>query len=124
MSNRPELPRTDSISELAEFWDTHDLTDFEDRLEEISDRVFTRRVGTYTFTLILDAGPLDDQAERLHAILNDGTLATVAGVPRIHVHREAASLVDAIRAAIADVRRAGLDVIRVEIAPDAVQQAS
>jgi len=24
------LPQTDSIQELAEFWDKHDLTDFED----------------------------------------------------------------------------------------------
>jgi len=34
------LPKTDSIQELAQFWDTHDLTDFEDELEEVKDRVF------------------------------------------------------------------------------------
>lgn len=34
------LPKTDSIQELAEFWDTHDLTDFEDELEEVNDAVF------------------------------------------------------------------------------------
>ena len=34
------LPKTDSIQELAQFWDTHDLTDFEDELEEVTDRVF------------------------------------------------------------------------------------
>jgi hypothetical protein len=27
-----KLPRTDSIQELARFWDTHDLTEFEDDL--------------------------------------------------------------------------------------------
>lgn len=40
---KPQLPKTDSIRELAEFWDTHDLADFEDQLEEIGDRVFGRR---------------------------------------------------------------------------------
>ncbi len=34
------LLKTDSINELAEFWDTHDLTDFEDELTEVSERVF------------------------------------------------------------------------------------
>jgi CopG antitoxin of type II toxin-antitoxin system len=34
------LPQTDSIQELAHFWDTHDLTDFEDELEEVNEPVF------------------------------------------------------------------------------------
>ena len=37
-----EIPQTDSIQELALFWDTHDLTDFEDQLEEVSETVFER----------------------------------------------------------------------------------
>ena len=37
------LPQTDSIQELAQFWDTHDVTDFEDELEETSELVFERR---------------------------------------------------------------------------------
>ena len=37
-----QLPQTDSIQELAEFWDTHDVTDFEDELEEVGERVFER----------------------------------------------------------------------------------
>jgi hypothetical protein len=28
----PKIPHIDSIAELARFWDTHDLTDFEDEL--------------------------------------------------------------------------------------------
>lgn len=39
---KSKLPQTDSIQELAEFWDTHDLTDFEDELEEIAEPVFVR----------------------------------------------------------------------------------
>jgi cystathionine gamma-lyase len=40
---RPKIPKTDSIQELAEFWDAHDLTDFEDELEEVPERVFQTR---------------------------------------------------------------------------------
>lgn len=36
MSSR-EIPETDSIEELARFWDTHDLTDFEEELEEVTE---------------------------------------------------------------------------------------
>ena len=32
MKNK-KIPQTDSIEELAQFWDLHDLTDFEDELE-------------------------------------------------------------------------------------------
>ena len=38
--NHPKIPQTDSIEELARFWDTHDLTDFEDELEEVTEPVF------------------------------------------------------------------------------------
>jgi hypothetical protein len=37
-----KLPKTDSIEALANFWDEHDLTDFEDQLEEVADTVFER----------------------------------------------------------------------------------
>ena len=36
------IPRTDSIAELAHFWDRHDLTDFEEQLEEVAGPVFER----------------------------------------------------------------------------------
>lgn len=34
------IPQTDSIRELAQFWDTHDLTDFDDQLEEVITPIF------------------------------------------------------------------------------------
>jgi predicted DNA binding CopG/RHH family protein len=37
-----EIPHTDSIAELAQFWDSHDLTDFAEELEEVSEPVFER----------------------------------------------------------------------------------
>lgn len=36
-----KLPRTDSIHELARFWEKHDLTEFEDELEEVIEPVFS-----------------------------------------------------------------------------------
>jgi predicted DNA binding CopG/RHH family protein len=36
------LPQTDSITTLAQFWDTHDVTDFLDELEEVTPSVFER----------------------------------------------------------------------------------
>lgn len=38
-----QLPKTDSIKKLAEFWDTHDLTDFEEELEKVTEPVLVRR---------------------------------------------------------------------------------
>jgi len=38
-----KIPQTDSVEELAQFWDTHDLTDFEGELEEVRERVFERQ---------------------------------------------------------------------------------
>lgn len=38
-----KIPQTDSIEELARFWDKHDLTEFEDQLEEVREPVFERK---------------------------------------------------------------------------------
>ena len=32
---KPKIPQTDSIQELARFWQHHDIIDFEDDLEEV-----------------------------------------------------------------------------------------
>ncbi len=37
-----KIPDMDSVQELARFWDSHDLTEFEDNLEEASGSVFHR----------------------------------------------------------------------------------
>ncbi len=39
---KQQLPQTDSIEALARFWDVHDLTEFEDELEEVVEPVFVR----------------------------------------------------------------------------------
>ena len=41
-----KIPETDSVEELARFWDTHDLTDFEDQLQNVPEKVFERKPET------------------------------------------------------------------------------
>jgi hypothetical protein len=78
----------------------------------------------HEFTLVLTADPDDEQADKMYGTFDDGTIATVSGVPQIHFHRDAESLEEAIRSAIGDVRSVGFDVARVEMEPNAVAQAS
>ena len=78
----------------------------------------------HEFTLILTADPNEKEANRLYGIFNDGTLATIADVPQIRFHREAPSLEEAIHSAMANVRKAGFDVARVEIEPEVVAQGT
>lgn len=79
----------------------------------------------YEFTLILK-GPLElteDIADELfEAGCDDGTPGTREGVFSIDFHREAGSLEEAIRSAIRDVKTAGYQVERVEIAAEAMPQ--
>jgi predicted DNA binding CopG/RHH family protein len=53
MMGKLKIPETDSIAELARFWDTHDLTDFEDQLEEVTEPVFVRDMETVLVPLQL-----------------------------------------------------------------------
>ena len=72
---------------------------------------------THEFTLILTADPNEEEADRLYSIFDDGTIATVEGVPQIHFHREAFSLESAIVSALLEVRKAGFEAVRVHINP-------
>jgi hypothetical protein len=78
----------------------------------------------HEFTLILIADPNEEESDRLYSIFDDGTLATIAGVPQIQFHREAPSLEEAIGSALVNVRKAGFDVVRVEIEPELVAQGA
>ena len=78
----------------------------------------------HEFTLILTSDPTDEEADRLYGVIVDGTPATVVGVPQIQFHRENRSLEVAIQSAIHDVRSAGLEIERVEMAPDAVAHST
>jgi hypothetical protein len=78
----------------------------------------------HEFTLVLTTDASEKQADKMYGAFHDGTIATIAGVPQVHFHREAASLEDAIRSAISDVRSTGMDVARVEMEPSAFLQPS
>lgn len=72
----------------------------------------------YDFTLVLKDAPelTDELADTLFAAgCDDGTPGMCAGTTLIDFHREAASLEEAIRSAIANVSAAGCVVTRVEI---------
>jgi len=58
-----KIPQVDSVAELARFWDTHDLAEFENELEEVSDPVFDRADQT-VMRVRLDP----EQAAALHRI--------------------------------------------------------
>lgn len=49
-----KIPDTDSIRELAEFWDTHDVAPFQDQLEEVHKPVFVRPRSAVTVPLSRD----------------------------------------------------------------------
>ena len=43
--HRTNISETNSIQELTDFWDTHDLTSFENELEEVTEPVFDTSVS-------------------------------------------------------------------------------
>ena len=72
----------------------------------------------YEFDVILKAisEPSDEYADKLFdAGCDDGTLASRDGVTWIHFDREAPSLEEAIRSAVAQVQSTGLSVAKVEL---------
>lgn len=42
---KPNVPQTDSIEAMDHFWDTHDLTEFADELEEVVEPIFVRETA-------------------------------------------------------------------------------
>jgi predicted DNA binding CopG/RHH family protein len=68
--NTQKLPEMDSIEELAQFWDTHDLTDFEAELEEVTEVVFEKKSPS---KLVVPLRPQELQALK--------RLAQTRGVP-------------------------------------------
>jgi len=46
-----KIPDTDSIRELAEFWDAHEITAFDEQLEEVAEPIFVRAKSGVTVLL-------------------------------------------------------------------------
>ena len=73
---------------------------------------------SYSFDVIVKdvSEPTDEHADKLFdAGCDDGTLASRDGVTWIHFDRDAPSLEDAIRSAVAQVHSTGLIVAKVEL---------
>lgn len=58
-----KIPEIDSIEELARFWDTHDITDFEEDLEEAEEPIFERGPEA-----VMQIRLLPEQAEALRRL--------------------------------------------------------
>jgi len=73
---------------------------------------------TYEFDVVLkDVSEItDEQADRLFAAgCDDGTPASCNGLAWVHFDREASSLEEGIRSAVAQVQAAGFTVAKVEL---------
>lgn len=83
-------------------------------------------MATFDFKLVLDQVEIDEaEADALYARCKDGTLITTANLTHMDFDRQANSLDEAIRSAIADINAAGFRVTRIEIDADSLapQQA-
>jgi len=81
---------------------------------------------TFDFKLVLDKSDVTEaEADSLYARCKDGTLVTDAGVTFMDFDREANTLDEAIRSAIADINAAGFRVARIIIEAESMspQQA-
>ncbi|MBW3599963.1 MAG: hypothetical protein KY475_22160 [Planctomycetes bacterium] len=75
----------------------------------------------FDFKAVLEQADIDEEeADALYARCKDGTLISAGGVSYVDFDRQADSLDQAVRSAIADVQAAGFRVIRIEIAADAL----
>jgi len=74
---------------------------------------------TFDFKVVLDKAKIDEAgADALYARCKDGTLITAAGITYMDLDRQANSLDEAVRSAIADINAAGFHVVRIEIEAD------
>ena len=84
-------------------------------------------MNKYDFTLVV-SGPVElteNVADALYAAgCDDATPGTCEGILAVDFHRGAVSLEEAIRTAIGNVRRVGLEVARVEIEAAALGPAA
>ena len=60
-SRKAKIPRFKSLDEEAEFWETHDTTEFEDEFEEVQVKV--ARPLSHVLAVRMDARTIDRLAE-------------------------------------------------------------
>ncbi len=77
-----KIPQTDSIEELARFWDHHDLTEFEEDLEEVPEAVFERETVVKVHLPCKEAQSLKELAQSKG--LDDAELILQWVLERVH----------------------------------------
>ncbi len=45
MEKQVNIPEFKTLEEMAEFWDSHDLTDFENEMEEVKEPIFAQPIS-------------------------------------------------------------------------------
>ena len=90
---KSRIPHFKSVEEEAEFWDTHDLTEFEDELEVVNDvRFVVMRGGTKkALTVRLPEDTLKTLAEQAHQMgVGSSTLVRMWVMEHLMADRKAA----------------------------------
>ncbi len=78
-------------------------------------------MNTFDFTMTIDHLVEDlDAVDAFYGRCDDVSMFNSAGVTKITFHRDAASLDDAIRAAVSDVQAFGYKVKHIEVEPECV----
>lgn len=78
-------------------------------------------MSIFDFTIAIDRFVEDlDEVDAFYARVNDVSMFNSDGVTRISFHREAGTLEEAIRSAVADLRASGYGVKRIEVEPECV----
>ena len=54
---KEKIPQTDSIKEIADFWDTHDITNYTNELEEVHEQIFD---NSKEVSIKLDSNEIDE----------------------------------------------------------------
>jgi hypothetical protein len=78
------------------------------------------RIHDFTVILARPETSEEDAGRLFEAGCADGSVSTSNGVTRVDFHRQAASLEEAMRTAVADVQSAGFQVAHVLIEPQSL----
>jgi hypothetical protein len=75
-------------------------------------------VREWEFEVVLKGDIDEERISSLYAIINDGTAITTSGVSSVHFSREADSLEEVLRSAMADLQKVGLHASLIRMEPD------
>jgi hypothetical protein len=73
METKMKIPEFKTIEEMARFWDSHDVTDFENQLIEVEEPIF-EKMKSRIISVKLDS----EQYEKLKKIANQKKLNTIS----------------------------------------------